>query len=363
MKSSYYILSSVIMLLCGVSLFTAKQAISLENPTTNQETAKLKPGKAWLGIVTSELSPALRTQLNLKPSQGVVVDFFVPNSPSKEELRVYDIILSIDNREIGSRQSLQQFLYNKFPGDKVTLNLLRQGERITSTITLGERPTPLQSGAVQLNIGNSFEQSFNNLDEELMRYLRKMFNSQVPNSLLPSQQELNHQGGHAQVKTYGNFSMTNIQRSGKYTASLSINSADGWHFKVTENTNCHLVYECKAKEEIVVEVIPSEFQDLYKTLLNRSKNNSSFNIRFLESEDIQKEVQRHLQNMKSDLKKMFPKISPNEENSSDIPQEIEDNQEPDIEEITRDLKVEILNGKDGEIKVFPSPQVEENKEK
>ena len=52
-----------------------------------------------------------------------------------------DIIISLDGRQIGSFGELNAYLvFNKRPGDTMDMVVLRNGEQVTITMTLGERP-------------------------------------------------------------------------------------------------------------------------------------------------------------------------------------------------------------------------------
>ena len=51
-----------------------------------------------------------------------------------------DIVVGFDGREITSSAELQSAVESKRPGDKVTLTLLRDGDRTDVEVTLTERP-------------------------------------------------------------------------------------------------------------------------------------------------------------------------------------------------------------------------------
>lgn len=58
-----------------------------------------------------------------------------------------DIIVAIDNRQIDSHEELLGYLVTETdPGQVIEVELIRNGRRITESVTLGERPTPRSAG-------------------------------------------------------------------------------------------------------------------------------------------------------------------------------------------------------------------------
>jgi len=53
-----------------------------------------------------------------------------------------DVIVAVNDREIRSHEELMRYLLTETrPGDEVTVDLIRDGRRLTERLTLGERPT------------------------------------------------------------------------------------------------------------------------------------------------------------------------------------------------------------------------------
>ncbi len=119
----------------------------------------------WLGISGSSLVPELATAMDLDASQrGVLVGDVIPDSPADkaglmgstrqveiegQQVRVGgDIITAIDGQTLRQMDDLIAYLasYTQV-GQKVTLNILRDGKAETLNATLAARPVPEETAA------------------------------------------------------------------------------------------------------------------------------------------------------------------------------------------------------------------------
>jgi serine protease Do len=63
----------------------------------------------------------------------------ISNSPAdKAGIKVGDIILELDGKKINTDDTLTKIIQNYFPGDQVTLKILRDGVENLINITLGD---------------------------------------------------------------------------------------------------------------------------------------------------------------------------------------------------------------------------------
>ena len=97
---------------------------------------------AYMGVYMADLDPATAAKVGLQPHSGVIISGVTAGTPAQEAgLRAGDIILSIDGeatKDVDTLTKLLRFSYK--PGDVAELRIHRQGEEITLTIRLGERP-------------------------------------------------------------------------------------------------------------------------------------------------------------------------------------------------------------------------------
>jgi membrane-associated protease RseP (regulator of RpoE activity) len=68
-------------------------------------------------------------------------DAVVPGSPAdKAGLQAGDIITAVDGTPVDTTHSLNQLIRGHVPGDVVRMDVLRNGQHVTITVTLGTRP-------------------------------------------------------------------------------------------------------------------------------------------------------------------------------------------------------------------------------
>lgn len=124
------------------------EAVSPEFAPVEDQPQRETP-QAWIGVMTFRSPPFLAEQLALPVGQGRVVEHIAPDSPAeKAGVRLNDIIHKIDGRVIGSRRDLNEINAKHQPGDKIEIELIRQGQRLTVALVLAPPPQDMQD---QLN--------------------------------------------------------------------------------------------------------------------------------------------------------------------------------------------------------------------
>lgn len=100
---------------------------------------------AYLGVVTTDLSPEEAERFDLPVQAGALVSEVAPGSAAAEAgVRSGDIITALGDAQIQSTGDLLGALRDYQPGDDASLTIFRDGEKQTVDVTLDERPTPQQ---------------------------------------------------------------------------------------------------------------------------------------------------------------------------------------------------------------------------
>jgi S1-C subfamily serine protease len=117
---------------------------------------------AYIGVSSHALYPQLAERLELDTDYGSLINEVQPGDPADDaglrgsdgEIRFQaanygtggDVILAVEGRRVIEPDDLASHIGAFSPGDEVTLEILRDGERQEVTVTLGERPTNLPGG-------------------------------------------------------------------------------------------------------------------------------------------------------------------------------------------------------------------------
>ncbi|MCR4404430.1 MAG: trypsin-like peptidase domain-containing protein [Candidatus Acetothermia bacterium] len=108
--------------------------------------AKGRVTRAWLGIYIADITPALAEHFGIEAGGGVLVNDVVKKSPAERLLQRGDIILSVDGQAVHNTGELQDLIMFRQVGEKVRLEIVRAGQRLTVEVPLGERPSQVQAG-------------------------------------------------------------------------------------------------------------------------------------------------------------------------------------------------------------------------
>jgi len=94
-----------------------------------------------IGVRVQSVTPELAQGLDLQQDFGVLLADITPEGPGDDAgLKVGDIVLTIDGRQIQNARQFELELYRRPLGDKLVLQLLRGTERTNATVEVEERP-------------------------------------------------------------------------------------------------------------------------------------------------------------------------------------------------------------------------------
>ncbi len=97
--------------------------------------------RGWLGVEAQRLSPQLAQSFNLRSTNGVLVTHVYVDGPAaKAGLRPGDIITRINQQMVGDGRWGRQEIGESRPGDKVSIEIVRQGKVQTIEAILGSEP-------------------------------------------------------------------------------------------------------------------------------------------------------------------------------------------------------------------------------
>jgi serine protease Do len=97
--------------------------------------------RGWLGVSMQELDRDLAASFGHSTDNGVLVSAVLPGTPaSRAGIESGDIIVAIDGAPAATPATMMRMIATREPQARVTLALLRAGERVEVQAILGERP-------------------------------------------------------------------------------------------------------------------------------------------------------------------------------------------------------------------------------
>jgi S1-C subfamily serine protease len=126
--------------------------INIAKPIMAQAVAGEQLARPWIGIIYVAVDRAIAAQNSLpidygawlSPDTGTGEPPVMSGSPAEAAgLKAGDIVTSIDGRRIDAAEGLDDLLSQYEPGRQLTVSVLRDGETLQISITLGTRPAGL----------------------------------------------------------------------------------------------------------------------------------------------------------------------------------------------------------------------------
>ena len=87
--------------------------------------------RAVIGVNAQTITPAIAAGLKLPQDWGLVISDVIPDGPAaKAGVKLDDIIVGLDGRDVGSLPVFEHALQTHSDGDKVRLQVLREGQKV-----------------------------------------------------------------------------------------------------------------------------------------------------------------------------------------------------------------------------------------
>ena len=98
--------------------------------------------RGYLGVGPQPIDDDLANSFGLPKNQGELLRQIEPGQPAeKAGLKVGDVVLRVDGKQVNPDQSLSYLVANISPGSRVPIDILRQGRPMTIATVIGTRPS------------------------------------------------------------------------------------------------------------------------------------------------------------------------------------------------------------------------------
>ena len=93
-----------------------------------------------IGVIPETITPTLGTALGLDRDSGVILSDVAPDSAAEAaQLEPGDVVLSIDGKPMREARDLALAVFQRAPGDQLTMEIQRGKERMSKTVAVLER--------------------------------------------------------------------------------------------------------------------------------------------------------------------------------------------------------------------------------
>lgn len=114
--------------------------INMAKNIMEQLIEKGKVSRGWLGVQIGNIDQNMKDALGLKTKKGVLINDVFDGQPAKKAgVKVGDVVLSIDGTPTNDVNSLRNTVASITPGNKVPIEIIRNGKKITLQVTLTSR--------------------------------------------------------------------------------------------------------------------------------------------------------------------------------------------------------------------------------
>ncbi len=111
-------------------------------PIVEQLKAGREITRGYLGVSIQPVDDDFADSLGIPKNRGEIVQLVQPGEPGdRAGIRPGDVVLSVGGKPITREQTLSFLVANIAPGTRVPIELVRNGQRVTVTATIGRRPT------------------------------------------------------------------------------------------------------------------------------------------------------------------------------------------------------------------------------
>jgi Do/DeqQ family serine protease len=124
--------------------------INMAKDIMRQLIARGRVVRGWLGIVIQDVTDELAQSFGVRVHDGVLVADVMRGGPADVAgLRAGDIIVEFEKAQVKEVPDLQRQAAAAVPGQRITLQIMREKARVPVTVTVGEMPADEPSSAIE----------------------------------------------------------------------------------------------------------------------------------------------------------------------------------------------------------------------
>jgi serine protease Do len=101
-----------------------------------------RPSRGYIGVGLQDITDDIAESMGVPKNRGELIRSVTPGgAAARAGIQQGDVVISVNNQPVTPDQSLAYLVSNLPVGSRVPVELIREGQRRTVTVTIGERPT------------------------------------------------------------------------------------------------------------------------------------------------------------------------------------------------------------------------------
>jgi serine protease Do len=101
-----------------------------------------RPRRGYIGVSLQNVTENIAESMGVPKNRGELIRGVTPGGgAARAGIQQGDIVITVNNQPVTPDQSLAYLVSNLAPGSRVPIELIRDGQRRTVTVTIGERPS------------------------------------------------------------------------------------------------------------------------------------------------------------------------------------------------------------------------------
>jgi serine protease Do len=114
--------------------------------------------RGYIGVSLQEITDEIAESMGVPKNRGELIRGVTAGGPAaRAGIQQGDVVISVNNQPVTPDQSLAYLVSQQPVGSRVPLEVIRNGQRTTATVSIGERPT--EDELARLNGGDDAEQA------------------------------------------------------------------------------------------------------------------------------------------------------------------------------------------------------------
>jgi membrane-associated protease RseP (regulator of RpoE activity) len=132
----------LIIAVAGIFLFPTVSSGAGDPPRSHRKVVSVvdekRENSGWLGVTIATVTEKLAKEKNLGTEEGALIEDVADESPADSAgIQKGDVIVECNGKKITDSDDLRNYIGNSSPGSKVSIVLLRNGEKKTLSAILG----------------------------------------------------------------------------------------------------------------------------------------------------------------------------------------------------------------------------------